>query len=558
MLCEQAARPDWGGPPARRGPEGMECGSGEAFSGTLGMCVQALAAGRPASECTGWEGRGTLRRHRHKTRFLLGRCVKRGDGGPGFPVDVLLLSFLIACLYGALGAASPAPAGGAGLDGLRPGPVYVLPVTGDIDLGLAAFVRRGVREAEEARAALLVVEINTFGGRVDAATEIRDALIRSPVPTAAYVEQRAWSAGALIALSAERIGMRPGSTIGAAEPIPAEEKTVSALRAEFESTAERFGRDPVVAGAMVDRNVERPGLVERGEILTLSAAAALEIGFVDAVETDLAAFLETVGAGGRPVVRMEMGSAEYVARLLSNPIVSQILLTVGMLGLIAEATSPGLGFPGIAGVTALALFFGARMIAGLVGMEALLLFLLSLILIGLEIFVLPGVGVVGAAGVIALFASLFMAFPDFPAALQSVGVSLLLSLAIVIILARYTARRGAWRRLVLETGRELAESAAPTELVHLEGKEGVASTPLRPAGGIVIDGEPYDAVTEGAYVNKGSRVRVVKVEGNRIVVRPLPPPGDDQAGGGPGGSMNVPGNERGESETSKENGGEPS
>src|SRR5690606_29200878 len=151
------------------------------------------------------------------------------------------------------------------------GPVYVIPIEGTIDEGLAAFVERALGEARDGGAVAVLLEINTFGGRVDSATRIKDAVTAMPVPVVAFVTQRAWSAGALIALGARYVAMAPGTSIGAAEPRPADEKTISALRKEFEAAAEARGRDPLVAGAMVDADIEIEGLVEKGQVLTLSA-----------------------------------------------------------------------------------------------------------------------------------------------------------------------------------------------------------------------------------------------------------------------------------------------
>lgn len=171
--------------------------------------------------------------------------------------------------------------------GTAPGVVWVIPVEGTIEPGLSEFVLRALRDARQAGAALILLEINSFGGRVDAATEIRDAIFASPVPTAAFVADRAISAGALIALATERIVMKPGATFGAAQPQPLDEKTLSYVRAEFEATAEGRGRDPLIAAAMVDASVVVEGLSGPGQILTLTAASALARGYADFAQRGL-------------------------------------------------------------------------------------------------------------------------------------------------------------------------------------------------------------------------------------------------------------------------------
>ena len=243
--------------------------------------------------------------------------------------------------------------------GTAPGVVWVIPVEGTIEPGLSEFVLRALRDARQAGAALILLEINSFGGRVDAATEIRDAIFASPVPTAAFVADRAISAGALIALATERIVMKPGATFGAAQPQPLDEKTLSYVRAEFEATAEGRGRDPLIAAAMVDASVVVEGLSGPGQILTLTAASALARGYADFVASSRREALELLGYGAAPVVEAAPTWAEQVVRFLTDPLVAQILLIVGVLGLIAEVTSPGWGVGGTVGLIALALFSAA-------------------------------------------------------------------------------------------------------------------------------------------------------------------------------------------------------
>src|SRR5690606_884430 len=213
-----------------------------------------------------------------------------GERRPG----ILWIAVLAALLAGAAGAAQ-APSGAVPA-------VHVVPIEGTIDEGLAVFVRRAVAEAEAAGAAAILVEINTFGGRVDSATDIRDALLRTHLTVIAFIPDRAWSAGALIALAADHIAMAPGPSMAAAEPRPA---------------AQAHGRDPMVAAAMVDERIEIEGLVSAGEILTLTARKAEEIGFVDFVAGTRAEVLSHFGLAGARLQEAEMNWAERLARFLS-------------------------------------------------------------------------------------------------------------------------------------------------------------------------------------------------------------------------------------------------
>lgn len=242
--------------------------------------------------------------------------------------------------------------------------VYLLPIEGEIEPGLAAFVARGLALAERNNGSVLL-QINTFGGRVDAATEIKDLLVKAKVPVMAFVSERAWSAGALITLAAPQIAMAPGSSVGAAEPRPLEEKTVSALSAEFEATAARVGRDPRVAAAMVDADVAIEGLIEKGKILSLSAEDALEWGISDLTAGSRHEVLTHFGYENYELVELRPHWAERVARFITNSTVSSFLLTLGFLGLVVEITTPGWGVPGTGGVISLVLFFGGRYIVGL-------------------------------------------------------------------------------------------------------------------------------------------------------------------------------------------------
>ncbi|HAV21169.1 MAG TPA: peptidase S14, partial [Firmicutes bacterium] len=190
-------------------------------------------------------------------------------------------------------------------------------------------------------------------------------IIGFPGLSIAYVKGRAWSAGALITLAAEKIVMARTASIGAAETIPKEEKQISALRGEFEATAENRGRDPEIAAAMVDADISIEGLVAKGKLLTLTAQRAKDLGFIDAIAASRQEALAEFGLEGAKVVETAQTRAEKLARFLTDPTVSSILLTLGFLGLLFEITTPGWGVPGTVGVLALAQFFGGRLVVGL-------------------------------------------------------------------------------------------------------------------------------------------------------------------------------------------------
>ena len=397
--------------------------------------------------------------------------------------------------------------------------VYSLPIHGEIEPGLAAFVARGVALAER-NDGVVLLEINTFGGRVDAATEIKDLILKAKVPVIAYVSERAWSAGALITLAAPQIAMAPGSSMGAAEPRPMDEKTVSALRAEFEATAERSGQNRRLAAAMVDADVVVEDLVEKGKILTLSAQDALEWGMADLMAGSTHEVLTQLGYETYQVVQLKPHWAEQIARFLTTSTVSSLLLSLGFLGLVFEVTSPGWGVPGTGGLIALFLFFGGRYVTGLAGFESILVFVLGMILLVLEIFVIPGFGAAGILGIGAVITSIILAFGDVQMALISISIALLVTIVAVIVLWRRMSQSRFWQRVVL-AHRESPEAGyrAPADLRHLVGKQGVALTLLRPSGTVLIGGIRYDVVSDGGFVSANSSVEVILAEGTRVVVR---------------------------------------
>jgi membrane-bound serine protease (ClpP class) len=412
------------------------------------------------------------------------------------------------------------------------GSVYRVPVSGVVEMGLAPFVERTIREAEAMGAAAVILDINTPGGRVDAAQRITDAVRNSTVPVYSLVNMHAHSAGALIALSAQQVYMRPGSVIGAATPVTGEgetapEKIVSAMRAEMRALAETRGLDPRVAEAMVDSEIEIEGVVERGKLLTLTAAEAVRIGY--AVEAaDLTALLALLELQAAPVRTAEVNWAERVVRFLTHPLVAPMLLSLGFLGIIIEIKSPSFGVAGLIGASALTAFFGSHLLLGLAGWEEVLLLGGGITLLAVEMFVLPGFGIAGIAGIFAILAAFYLSMVS-PMATgadyaEAFGV-LSLSLIVVIIagwaLLRHLGRsRGVTRSGLMlgdATSRETGylSSAVRTELI---GTVGVALTDLRPAGAGRFGSERIDIVSDAGWIPAGTPIRIVRSDGYRHIV----------------------------------------
>ena len=448
-------------------------------------------------------------------------------------VDRLLAGLaLIACaLVLHLGAAYP--------QSERP-LVYLVPIEGMIDLGLVPFVKRALNEASEAGAAAVVFEIETFGGRVDAAVQIRDALLSAPMPTIAFVNKRAISAGALIALSSKTLVMAPGGTIGAAAPVlggmpgaettSAGEKTVSYLRKEFRATAEASNRPLLLAEAMVDTDVVIPDVTEKGKLLTLSTEEALQHKMADLRANTLENALEQLGLAGAEIRAISPHWAEYVVRFLTHPVISSLLISVALLGIMVEIRTPGLGVAGIIGATSLALFFGGHWLVQLAGWEEVLLAGAGIALLMAEIFLIPGFGIAGALGITALLGAMVWSMTGsgdtaafIAQAVWRVVLAMLAALLAGFVLLRFLPRLPVARRLVLETdlGTGPEYGSAPLSDQLWLGKQGRAVSILRPAGIADIGGERVDVVSNGEMIEPGTPIEVAHVDGNRIVVRRL-------------------------------------
>jgi membrane-bound serine protease (ClpP class) len=446
------------------------------------------------------------------------RTRSRGIAGAG----ALLVALVVAS-----GCASEtaAPAGDA--------VVYRVPVQGVIELGLAPFIERSLAEARAANATAVILDIDTPGGRVDAAQRIVKALQDADLPTFALVNPHAFSAGAMIALAADRVYMRPGSVIGAATPVTGEgqtapEKIVSAMRAEMRSLAERRGLDPRIAEAMVDESIAIEGVSEAGKLLTLTAVEAERIGYAEMVD-DFDALLERAGVVADRVVQTRPNWAEGVVRFITNPLVAPFLLSLGFLGLIIEIKTPTFGLAGIAGGTALALFFGGHYLVGLAGWEELILLSVGLVLLGIEIFVVPGFGVFGVLGIGGILASIYLSMIGSMSTLVDyTNAAMVLSASMLIVLVSgWAILRTLPKNLRLYrsgillgevTGRETGylSSAVRGELV---GRRGVAITDLRPAGVGRFDNERIDIVAEEGWLTTGTPIEIVRAEGYRHVVR---------------------------------------
>jgi len=411
--------------------------------------------------------------------------------------------------------------------------VYVADIEGMIDLGLAPYVQRVVDEAEKNSADAIIFRINTFGGRVDAATQIKDAILNSSVKTIAFIDKRAISAGALISLSCEEIIMVPGATIGATTAVDQggkklSEKVESYMRAEMRSTAERRGRRKDIAEGMVDERIIVKGIVDSTQLITLTSEEALKYGIADSILSNIHEVLKANGLSDAEIINVKSNWAEDVVRFLHNPIISSLLIMIGLVGLFVEIKTPGWGLPGTAGVVALILFFGSGYILQLASIIEIVIFIVGVILLLIEIFVIPGFGIFGVLGILFMIAGLFLGLlPSFSTlnmgilsqAFIQLASSFVLAGIVIYLLTKLLPKTQIWNKLILQTNIE-AQSGYTSNvgLDSLIGAEGKSFTVLRPSGTAIINNKRYDVVTAGEYIKRGTTIVVTAVEGSKIVV----------------------------------------
>ncbi|WP_372868798.1 NfeD family protein [Planomicrobium okeanokoites] len=405
--------------------------------------------------------------------------------------------------------------------------VYIIPVEAEVERGLQAFIDRGIEEAEEADAGAIIFEIDTPGGFVDAADGIARLLQDTDIETIAYINQDALSAGAFLALNADEIYMHPSARMGAAQVIDqagnaAADKADSAWRSSMVNAAESSDRETEYALAMADASIDLPEYrAGEGELLTLRAREAEEVGYSEGTVSSIEELLELKGLQDSELVYINETFSENLARFLTNPVVVPILLSVAMLGLLLELFTPGIGVPAFIGLTSLMLFFYGHLVAGLAGYESIILLVIGLGLMILEFFV-PG-GVAGILGIAAVLGSILLAGGDLQTTAIAVLIAMIAATSGMVILVKFFGKRlQLFNRIILSDSTDTKSGYVSTaNRPELIGQMAVTATELRPSGTIVFGDERIDAVSEGRYIGRGKDVKIIKVEGSRIVVREL-------------------------------------
>lgn len=433
--------------------------------------------------------------------------------------------------------------------------VYTFPINGDIMPAQQRLVSKCLTEAREQNADLVVIRMNTYGGLVNVADSIRTMILNYPTPIWVYIDNRAASAGALIALAADRIYMHPGGSIGAASVVdqngqPMPDKFQSFMRATMRATAESHGqvieriengdtirrwwRDPQTAEAMVGRTVADSTTVN---VLTFTASEAVKNHFSEGTAFSLE---ETLAQGGVETYTLTEYRPTTLDRLLAwlmNPVVQGIFVMMIVGGIYFELQSPGIGFALVVAILGAVLYFAPLYLEGVAQNWELILFIIGLGLLAVEIFVLPGFGIAGVAGIVAVILGLSFAAIDndllrhLPTGEITVGW--ILQPILVVIIAATAALIGGLllskrfltgttplqRKVVLtaEMAPEQGYVSHPQVASELIGKTAEVAAVLRPSGRVIIDGIYYDAIAEeGQFIPRGKQVIITRFEGGVV------------------------------------------
>jgi len=427
--------------------------------------------------------------------------------------------------------------------------IYKVPIHDTIDLGLPPFIERSIEMAEADSAEAIIFDIDTFGGRLDAATQIKDAILSANIPTIAFINRRAISAGALISLSCEKIVMTSGGTIGAATAVDISgkkgtEKVISYMREEMAATAESRNRNVDIAKGMVDEDLSFTHLFidgdsvevndlegrKEGKLITLTTELAIKYQMADDEQETFDALLASMDLQDATIKNTKENWSESIVRFLTNPVVASLLTTFGFLGILFELQSPGWGIPGSIGLVCLALSLGASFIARLATMTDVLIILAGIALIIVEIAVIPGFGIAGIGGIALILWGLYaLLLPDTPVgpeieamAMWGFIIGIIGGLIGLVLLFKLMTKTAFWQKLTAP-GVEGAEAGYSSSVgwETLVGLVGKTLSDLRPSGWITVDDQRVFVVSEGDFIEKNCKVKILSVDGNRVVVKKL-------------------------------------
>ena len=399
---------------------------------------------------------------------------------------------------------------------------YLIPVKGEINQGLVDYLHNAVKEAESNNATQIIFEIDTYGGLVDSAINISDIIRGTSVPTICYIQDNAISAGVIIAISGDKVVANQSINIGSAETRPNEEKYISFWTGKLRTVAKENNRNPDIVAGMADASIEIEGIKEKGKLLNLTADEALQHGIVDELVDGKAGLFTYLNIKPSDVVELDYDIKTNISRFVNNPYVSVFLIAIGIIGIVGEMFTAGFGILGSLGILSFALFFAGKMLAGHAHWGILILFATGLILLIIEATV-PGFGIPGIVGIVCVILSIILGSSNLSQGIFSFFVALVISVVVIGILLKYAPRSQLFSHIILkdEQKSECGYVSYIDDKHHLIGQEGETITLLRPAGTVLIGERKIDVVSEGEFIEKGSKVKVIAVEGNRVVVRKI-------------------------------------
>ena len=383
-----------------------------------------------------------------------------------------------------------------------------------------------------------MIEMDTYGGAVNDADDIRTRILDFEKPIYVWINKDAASAGALISIATDSIYMSSGASIGAATVVTgdgtqAPDKYQSYMRSIMRSTAEAKGRDPKIAEAMVDEDIEVDSISAEGKVITFSTQEAIKFGFCDAELNSIEEILERQNINNYNITKYELGSTEDIISFFLNPVVSSVLILLILGGLYFEMQTPGVGFPIVASITALVLYLVPYYLNGVAENWEILLFFIGIIFIALEVFVIPGFGVFGVIGLFASLSSLilimlnndmfdftFVLSRDLIASSLSVFISVFSFGLLVLFGGIKLTDSEAFKKIALnetqEKGKGYVSKKYSDNLLNVKGK---SFTILRPSGKVIIDENIYDASTSGEFIEKNKKIIVTNNEGSSLKVK---------------------------------------
>jgi len=416
--------------------------------------------------------------------------------------------------------------------------VFIMEIKDQIDVRTNRYVELALQEAKERNSSHILIEMNTYGGALYDADEIRSALLNLDIPVYVFIDNNAASAGALISIACDSIYMTPGGSIGAATVVnqtgeAAPDKYQSYMRSIMRSTAEASGRDPRIAEAMVDEKIEIEGITKAGEVITFSTSEAMKNGFCEGEFNNTTELLTHLNLDITKIHRYEESTSETIISFFINPFISGILILIIIGGIYFELQTPGVGFPIIASIIALVLYLVPYYLNGLAENWEILAFIIGLVLIAIEVFVIPGFGIFGILGLILTLGSLvfmmlnnemfdfeFVSNENITRAVLTTLTALLGSLALMVIGGVRLTNSQFFKRVALQGVQSKTEGYSSRFIkAGLADKTGIVFSVLRPSGKVEIEGELYDAHTRGEYLEQGEKIVVVDESGTSLKVK---------------------------------------